>query len=134
MLTRRLKPHIPKKYIENIEYSQQILLKKRKGLNTVLGLFVISPLPSAQLFEGAGLMNIRLLPLGLAFFVGRIISLSIYLAIAHVAITNTDSLWESGFSSVWAVVLEVLAVSALIALLNFKRLVTLFQRHINQKS
>jgi uncharacterized membrane protein YdjX (TVP38/TMEM64 family) len=40
--------------------------------------FALSPLPSAQLFEAAGLTRLPLLPFTAAFFVGRTISYSIY--------------------------------------------------------
>ena len=128
VMTRRLKPHISKKYVSNLDYSQQLLLKKRKSLWTVIGLFVLSPLPSAQLFEAAGLIDIPLLPLGLAFFIGRLISLSLYLGLAHLAINNFDSLWEAGFTSIWAVILEVLAIFGLIALLNLRSIVGRFAK------
>lgn len=129
VITRHLKPHISKKYISNLEYSQQLLLKKRRSLWTVIGLFVLSPLPSAQLFEGAGLIDIPLMPLGLAFFVGRLISLSIYMGLAHLAARNLDSLWEAGFTSIWAIALEVLAVLGLIVLLNLKIIIRWFNRY-----
>jgi uncharacterized membrane protein YdjX (TVP38/TMEM64 family) len=54
-------------------------------------LFALSPLPSAQLFEAAGLMGMRLLPLTALFFSGRIISYSIY-------VTGGTTLKEQGLS------------------------------------
>jgi len=47
-----------------------------------LALFAVSPLPSAQLFEAAGLLAVPLVPLTVAFFVGRVVSYSLYVAIA----------------------------------------------------
>ena len=123
IITRRLKSHISEEYAHNLEYSQQLLLKKRKSLWTAIGLFVLSPLPSAQLFEGAGLIGIPLLPLGLAFFVGRLISLSFYISLAHLAAHNVNSLWDTGLTSIWAIILEVLAAVGLIALLNLRVIV-----------
>jgi len=43
-----------------------------------LGLFLLSPLPSAQLFEAAGLMRVALRPLAVAFALGRLVSYSLY--------------------------------------------------------
>jgi hypothetical protein len=40
-------------------------------------LFAAAPLPSAQLFEAAGLARVRLRHLVAAFFVGRLVSYSI---------------------------------------------------------
>lgn len=43
------------------------------------------PVPSAQLFAGAGLMGVRLVPLTAAFFAGRIVSYSLYVGAASAA-------------------------------------------------
>ena len=120
LITRKLKPRIPKKYVNNLEYSQQLLLKKRKSLWAIIGLFVLSPLPSAQLFEGAGLINVPILPLSVAFFIGRIFSLSIYLSLAHLAAHNIDSLWKTGLTSIWTIAFEVVAIISLLALFNLR--------------
>ncbi len=50
-------------------------------------------MPSAQLFEAAGLIGMRIVPLTLAFFSGRIVSYSIYVA-------GTASLKAQGLSDV----------------------------------
>jgi uncharacterized membrane protein YdjX (TVP38/TMEM64 family) len=50
-----------------------------------LGLFLISPLPSAQLFVGAGVLRAPLPPLAAAFLLGRLVSYSIYVGAATVA-------------------------------------------------
>ena len=56
-----------------------------------LGLFALSPVPSAQLFVAAGLLTVPLLPLTAAFFAGRLVSYSLYVAAASAA---KDSLGE----------------------------------------
>ena len=61
---------------------EALMAKKRNGI-LALGLFALSPLPSAQLFEAAGLARVRLLPFTLAFFAGRLVSYSLYAAAAH---------------------------------------------------
>lgn len=54
------------------------VLRRKTGVITGLALFTISPLPSGQLFVGAGLLNMPLVPCTLAFFSGRIVSYAIY--------------------------------------------------------
>ncbi|GLR46834.1 hypothetical protein [Sphingomonas astaxanthinifaciens] len=62
----------------NLAAARQALeAKKRNGI-LALGLFALSPLPSAQLFEAAGLARVRLLPFTFAFFAGRLVSYSLY--------------------------------------------------------
>ena len=50
-----------------------------------LVLFALSPVPSGQLFVAAGLLRLRIRPLTLAFFAGRVVSYSLYLTAAQVA-------------------------------------------------
>ena len=56
--------------------------KRKCGALVAIGLFALSPLPSAQLFEAAGLAGVRLADFTAAFFAGRIVSYSIYAATA----------------------------------------------------
>src|SRR5687768_11615427 len=75
---RWLRNHIPKQWKKNAEAAGRALERRRRNVILGLGLFALSPLPSAQLFEAAGLANVRLLPFTAAFFAGRIVSYSIY--------------------------------------------------------
>jgi hypothetical protein len=76
--SRLLRNHIPAKMKRNLEAAGRALEKKRARSALGMGLFALSPLPSAQLFEAAGLANMRLLPLTAAFFAGRLVSYSFY--------------------------------------------------------
>lgn len=57
-----------------------------------MGLFALSPLPSAQLFVAAGLVDAPLVPLIAAFFAGRLVSYTIYVTAASslVALLRVD--------------------------------------------
>lgn len=67
-----------------------------------LALFAVSPVPSAQLFEAAGLMSVRLLPLTAAFFVGRTVSYAFYASGAEmVRDTDTGHVLLSWLTSPW---------------------------------
>src|SRR6478672_5396576 len=59
--------------------AEAISSNRKHGL-AALGLFALSPVPSAQLFLAAGLLHLRLVPLTCAFFAGRLVSYSIYVA------------------------------------------------------
>jgi hypothetical protein len=65
-------------------------------------------------------MEIPLVPLGVAFFGGRILSLSIYVSIAKLTSFNLHKAWEAGFTSPWAFALELLCIIAVVALLNLR--------------
>jgi uncharacterized membrane protein YdjX (TVP38/TMEM64 family) len=69
---------LPPRSRDNLRAAREALERSRRSTILALGLFAISPLPSAQLFEAAGLAGIRLLPFTAAFFAGRLVSYAIY--------------------------------------------------------
>jgi len=75
---RHLSGWIKGKTRRNLDAAQKALQRHRRGGWIALGLFALSPLPSAQLFEAAGLARVPLLGFTAAFFVGRTISYAIY--------------------------------------------------------
>jgi hypothetical protein len=75
---RLLRHRIPGKMKRNLEAAGRALERKRRNSAIGMGLFALSPLPSAQLFEAAGLAGMRLLPLTAAFLAGRLVSYSVY--------------------------------------------------------
>src|SRR5690242_12202790 len=47
----------------NLEAASELVTRRRGRAVAALALFALSPVPSAQLFEAAGLMKVRLVPL-----------------------------------------------------------------------
>jgi membrane protein YqaA with SNARE-associated domain len=117
MGTRRLKPWLPQRYVANAESAGRLVTERRRAAITGLALFAISPLPSAQLFEAAGLAGVRLVPLTAAFFVGRLVSYSIYVAgAAALKETNLGQLVADSLRSPWGIAVEVLLLAGLVLL------------------
>ena len=82
-----------------------------------LGLFALSPLPSAQLFMAAGLARMRLLPFTAAFFAGRFVSYTIYGVTAHtIRATSLGEVIRSGLTSPWGIALQVAMLAGIVAL------------------
>ena len=129
LATKTLKNHLPERFVNNLTYTQNILEGKRKSVWVLVGLFVLSPLPSAQLFEAAGLLETNLVTLGLAFFLGRLASLSIYLSLAIAIEPNVHSAWEAGLTSPWTFASEVLCLLAILVLLNMRWLIKKIKRY-----
>lgn len=130
-VTRRLARILPRRHRENFEAAGELLERRRRHGAVALALFALSPVPSAQLFEAAGLMTIRLVPLTAAFFAGRTVSYSLYVGGAR-ALSNTDtgSVLLSSLTSPWGLGLEILMIVALVLLARVdwrKRL------HLNQR-
>ena len=124
-LTAMLRYKIKGKTLENLESARKVLEEKSSRKIAMLALFMISPLPSAQLFEAAGLIGTRLLPLTLAFFSGRIVTYSLYVTGASQLKSNgLGELIKEQFTSVWAIVFQLLMICGVYFLtkINWSRL------------
>jgi membrane protein YqaA with SNARE-associated domain len=106
------KDRLPGRLKDNLEDARSLLERKRVGAIALFGVFVVSPLPSAQLFLAAGLLD---LPLGLltaAFFLGRLVSYSIYVSVATLADKQLGSVLGQIFGSPWSIALQVVLLAA----------------------
>lgn len=90
--------------------------RKRSGI-LALGLFALSPVPSAQLFEAVGLAGVRLLPFTLAFFAGRLVSYSIYAGSAKaLQASSVGEVFRQSVSGPVAIAVQVVLLAGLVAL------------------
>jgi hypothetical protein len=78
--SRRLRNRFSEKRRNSLEAVRKRLEGGRGKSIAALGLFALSPIPSAQLFEGAGITGLPLNRVVPAFFAGRLVSYSIYVA------------------------------------------------------
>jgi hypothetical protein len=122
---RAIRAWLPKGYVANMEdIGIYIDGHARRTFGLVL-LFFISPISSAQLFEGAGIIQrIRLKPLLAAFAGGRLISYSIYVSGAHaLKASSLGEVMTRGMTSPKAIAVQVLFILGLIVLgnINWKR-------------
>lgn len=102
---------------DNLAAAREALEKRRGSTLLGLGLFAISPLPSAQLFMAAGLARMRLLPFTAAFFAGRFVSYTIYGVTAHtIRATSLGDVIRSGLTSPWGIALQVAMLAGIVAL------------------
>jgi uncharacterized membrane protein YdjX (TVP38/TMEM64 family) len=115
---------ISTKALENLESAEQVLTHNSSRKFITIGLFVISPLPSAQLFEAAGLMGVRLLPLTLAFFSGRIVTYSFYVfGATELKAHGIGELITKEFTSIWAILFQLVMITSVVLLtrIDWKR-------------
>lgn len=114
---RLLGSRLPEKYRRNLEAARAAVEKNRRGAVLALGLFALSPVPSAQLFEAAGLAGVRLLPFTIAFFLGRTVSYSIYVfSAAGLKATSLGDAFRDAITSPWGIALQVLMLIGLVLL------------------
>jgi uncharacterized membrane protein YdjX (TVP38/TMEM64 family) len=108
---------ISKNSLSNLEAAQTILTKNNSRKLITIGMFVLSPLPSAQLFEAAGLMGVRLLPLTVAFFSGRIITYNFYVfGASELKAHGIGELITKEFTSVWAILFQLVMIGSVVLL------------------
>jgi uncharacterized membrane protein YdjX (TVP38/TMEM64 family) len=107
---------LPRKRQESLQVLGHAIGESRAGLLASFALLAVAPLPSAQMFEAAGLARIRLTYLLAAFFVGRLVSYSIYVGAASAAHQSLSRLFTKGLFSPQAIAIEVMGVVLLIAI------------------
>lgn len=114
---RRLRGRVSARQKANLEAAGKVLQKDRRRSFVGLLLFALSPVPSAQLFEAAGLIGAPLRALTAAFFAGRLVSYSLYVTGAKAA-ENTDAgrLVSRTLTSPLGIGLEVLLLLGLYGL------------------
>lgn len=112
---RSLGGKLPAKRQASLQVLGHAIGESRTGLVTSFALFAVAPLPSAQLFEAAGLARIRLGRLLAAFFVGRLVSYSIYVGGASAAHQSLSRLFSKGLFSPQAIATELIGVALLLA-------------------
>jgi uncharacterized membrane protein YdjX (TVP38/TMEM64 family) len=114
---RLLRGRLPARTKRNLEALREALERKKRNGIIALGLFAVSPLPSAQLFEAAGLTGVRLLPFTAAFFVGRLASYSIYAFTAHeIRASSLGDTFRHALTSPFGIGLQLVMLGLLVLL------------------
>jgi membrane protein YqaA with SNARE-associated domain len=121
---RRFSGRLPERMRTNLDDARALLDRKRTSTLAVFVVFVVSPLPSAQLFVAAGFLDLNLRLFTLAFFVGRLVSYSLYVGLAVVADKQFGNVLANLFGSPWSIGLQVVLLVAvcLLPLVNWRRL------------
>jgi len=115
--TRLIRYRLKRETLNNLQAARSFLSGgKRKSLIYML-FFVISPLPSAQVFEAAGLVDAPLIPITLAFMFGRAISYSLSVAGASTLKAHgLNSIILDSLKSPWGIAIQLLCLVAIFLL------------------
>lgn len=109
---------------DNLEGARDLLEHRRHGVIIAFGLFALSPLPSAQLLEAAGLAGIRLMGFTAAFFTGRLISYSLYAASAKtIRGTTLGDAFANSLTSPWGIAIQIgmIVLLAVLAQIDWRK-------------
>jgi len=115
---RALRGRFSEERIASLEALREAATRRRAGAVAGLALFALSPVPSAQLFVGAGIAGVRLLPLTAAFFTGRLVSYSVYVGAATAAEESLGPLLTDALRSPLSIAVQVALLVALVALVK----------------
>jgi hypothetical protein len=115
---RWLRPRFSVARLQRLDRAEAALTANRRRSAAGLGLFALSPLPSGQLFVAVGLMTVPLVPLTAAFFAGRLVSYSLYVAVASVAERNLGSVAVDALTSPVGMALQLAMLAGLAVLLG----------------
>lgn len=115
-LSRHLTRWVPRRARENLEAAHDFLNSHEKGILALVAVFIVSPLPSGQLWVAAGLLRMRLLPLGIAFFIGRTVSYSGYVTAATVAEYELGDVLAKSWGKPWMIAIQVILAVLIVAL------------------
>ncbi len=112
---RLLARHVSAKTKRNVAAARAAFERKKRNSMIALGLFALSPVPSAPLFEAAGLAKVPLLGFTAAFFVGRTISYSIYLLTTKsIQSTNVGEAFRGVITSPLGIAVQVAMIALLV--------------------
>lgn len=114
---RLLAGRVPSRTRDNLAAARKAFERHRRNGIIALALFALSPVPSAQLFEAAGLAGVGLLKFTAAFFLGRIVSYTIYGATAKgIQESSLGEVLARNLTSPLGLAVQVVMIAALIAL------------------
>lgn len=114
---RLIRTRLPTRSRDNLDAARKLIEQSKGKTLLALALFVISPLPSAQLFEAAGLMRVRLLPFTIAFFAGRLASYFLYASTAaKIRQANIGDAFRDALTEPIGIAVQLVVIAALVAL------------------
>jgi membrane protein YqaA with SNARE-associated domain len=117
-VTRHFRSRLSQHRRDNLAAAEHVLVGSRRKALAGLGLFALSPVPSAQLFVAAGLMSVALVPLTLAFFAGRLVSYSLYVGAASAAKDSLGTVFTDSLTSPVGIALQVAMLVAVVLLVR----------------
>lgn len=115
---RRMRGRFSRERLTSLAAAEKALTASRPRALLGLGLFALSPVPSAQLFIAAGLLRVRLLPLTAAFFAGRLVSYSLYVGATTAASASLGELIGDSLTSPLGVALQLAMLAGLVVLVR----------------
>jgi uncharacterized membrane protein YdjX (TVP38/TMEM64 family) len=113
LASRRVRHWFSPRRLASLEAARAALARSRTRLWGTVAFFFISPLPSSQLFVAAGVLDLPIRNLSLAFFGGRLITYALYLNGARMARESFGDVVLASFRSPLGIVLQLVTLAGL---------------------
>lgn len=114
--TNQLRGHLSAHRRAGLQAAKDYLTGHSGRNLTTLGLFLVSPLPSAQMFEAAGLMGLPLIPVTAAHICGRLVSFSVYMGAAGIAEQSLGDTLTTSLTSPYGVAVQLALILGIVML------------------
>ena len=119
LLSRRLGIRImPARWRHNITTLGEYIGTHRSLSLSVLGLFLLGPVPSNHLFIAIGISRVALLPPLVVFAIGRGIGYAVWITAANLAATSLDDVLRPGMGSTASIAAQITGIVILIAVMQ----------------
>jgi len=116
--SRKFRHRFSEERIARLEAEREFLERDRRFAIGGLAVFVLSPLPSAQLFVAAGLLGTKLVQLTIAFFLGRLVSYTVYLGGATLAEERLGDAVVNSLTSPVGIAIQLVLLAGVVALVE----------------
>jgi membrane protein YqaA with SNARE-associated domain len=117
-VTRRFRSRLNPQRRRSLTAASDFITADSRRAIAGLSLFALSPVPSAQLFVAAGLLDVKLLPLTAAFFAGRLVSYSLYVGLAAATADSLGTVISDSLTSPLGIALQLVMLAGLVALVR----------------
>jgi uncharacterized membrane protein YdjX (TVP38/TMEM64 family) len=114
--SRKMRHWFSARRLASMEAARAALARNPGRLWGTVAFFFISPLPSNQLFVAAGVLDLPIRNLALAFFGGRVITYALYLHGARMMRESFGDVLLESFRSPWGIAVQLVTIVGLGAL------------------
>jgi len=109
---------IPSRWRHNIVTLGEHIRSHRSMSLSVLGLFLLGPVPSNHLFIAIGVSNVPIVPPLAVFAIGRGIGYALWISLADVAANSLTDVLQPGLGSTASIVAQIAGMVILVAVMQ----------------
>lgn len=119
-----LRPFLPSKIAANYDYLGMYIKKHQHLTVPIVITYAFFPVSSNQLFIIAGLADLDIKIIAFSFFIGRLLSYTLWVAAAHAISMRLEDLFFKNLSNTGTIIGELLGIAVILIVgkINWKKL------------